>query len=311
MNSFTILLEQIILFAIYMALGILLIKTKVLNATTLEPIAKFVLKLALPLLIFTNTINGVDQETLFSSLSVLLLSIVLYALLFILGTGLSKMFRLKGDVKNVYHALEMFGNIGFMGIPIISSIFPERGMIYIALVTIIDQMVLWTLGVKLTTPEKSQAGGFRWKKMINPATVAVVSAVLMILIKIQLPGLLNTALTKVGQTATPLALIYLGGVFACMDIRKYLKRAELYGIVVVKMFLFPLLLFLVLGLLPITREIQMTMSLLAAMPSMTSIVMMTKASGSEGDYAVGGIFATTVCSLIILPVVCWIMQNLF
>ena len=35
-----------------------------------------------------------------------------------------------------------------MGIPIVVSIYPEKGMLYMAVFTIIDQLMLWTLGGK-------------------------------------------------------------------------------------------------------------------------------------------------------------------
>lgn len=310
MNAFWIMTEQIALFVIYMLVGILLIKTKVLTQTTIEVLARFVLKLALPLLIFTNTINGVDRSALLETLPVIGLTVLLYFLTCFLMLLLSNIFRLKGNVRNVYRALGMFGNIGFMGIPIISSLFPAHGMLYISLFTIVDQLVLWTLGVKLTTPEGGQGQRFHPMKLVNPATVAIVLSVLVILSGIPIPAIVNTALSKIGATATPLAMIYMGGVFACMDIRKYAVKLEFYGIVLVKMIAFPLLLFAALGCLPITEEVRMTMALLAAMPSMSSIVMMAKTSGSEGDYAVGGISVTTICSVATLPLLCWVLQRL-
>lgn len=310
MNAFWILIEQIEFFIIYMLVGVILIKSKVLTKTTIEVLARFVLKLALPLLIFTNTINGVDRNTLFQTLPVIGLAIIIYILAYCLMLGLASLFHLKGNVKSVYQALGMFGNIGFMGIPIISSIFPEHGMLYISLFTIVDQLVLWTLGVKLTTPCEGKGGKFNPMKLINPATVAISLAVLVILAKIPIPSVCNIALSKIGATATPLAMIYLGGVFACMDIRKYARKIELYGIVLIKMVVFPLLLFKAFGFLPITQEIRMTMALLAAMPSMSSIVMMAKTSGSEGEYAVGGISVTTICSIVTLPAISWILQQL-
>lgn len=310
MNAFWIMTEQIALFVIYMLVGILLIKTKVLTQTTIEVLARFVLKLALPLLIFTNTINGVDRSALFETLPVMGLTVLLYFLTYFLMLLLSNIFRLKGNVRSVYRALGMFGNIGFMGIPIISSLFPAHGMLYISLFTIVDQLVLWTLGVKLTTPEGGQGQRFHPMKLVNPATVAIALSVLVILSGIPIPAIGNTALSKIGATATPLAMIYLGGVFACMDIRKYAVKLEFYGIVLVKMIAFPLLLFAALGCLPITEEVRMTMALLAAMPSMSSIVMMAKTSGSEGDYAVGGISVTTICSVATLPLLCWVLQRL-
>ena len=46
----------------------------------------------------------------------------------------------------------IYGNVGFLGIPLLSAAFPERGGLYIALFSIIDQLVLWTYGMYLTTP---------------------------------------------------------------------------------------------------------------------------------------------------------------
>lgn len=308
MDIVWILAEQICLFVIYILVGILMVKTRVLTRDTLETISRFVMKLALPVMIFVNTIDGVDRRSLVQSLSLLGLTAVLYICTYLLARLLVAIFHLQGNRAQVYRALTMFGNVGFMGIPIISSIYPEYGMLYIAVFTIIDQMVLWTLGVKLTTPNGQ--GSFDPKKMINPCTVAVVLSVVLVVTGVHLPSLLNTALEKIGGTATPLAMIYLGGVFACMDVFKYLRIREFYGIVAVKMFLFPLAYYLILKLLPLDPNIHLTISLLAAMPAMSSIVMMARASGSEGDYAMGGILVTTICSIVTIPLACLLMQIL-
>lgn len=308
MDIVWILAEQICLFVIYILVGILMVKTRVLTRDTLETISRFVMKLALPVMIFVNTIDGVDRRSLVQSLSLLGLTAVLYICTYLLARLLVAVFHLQGNRAQVYRALTMFGNVGFMGIPIISSIYPEYGMLYIAVFTIIDQMVLWTLGVKLTTPNGQ--GSFDAKKMINPCTVAVVLSVVLVVTGVHLPSLLNTALEKIGGTATPLAMIYLGGVFACMDVFKYLRIREFYGIVAVKMFLFPLAYYLILKLLPLDPNIHLTISLLAAMPAMSSIVMMARASGSEGDYAMGGILVTTICSIVTIPLACLLMQIL-
>lgn len=308
MEIFQTLLEQIGLFIIYIVIGIFLVKTRALNRDTLETISRFVIKLAMPVMIFINTVDGVDRQSLIQSFPVLILAVVFYACTFVLAKLLVRLFRLQGDRAQVYRALSMFGNIRFMGIPIVSSIFPDRGMLYISVFTIVDQMVLWTLGVRLTSP--GGKGRFDPKKMVNPCTVAVVLAVVLVVTGIPLPSLLDTALQKTGATATPLAMIYLGGVYACMDIRKYLKVKEFYGIVAVKMVVFPILFYLVTGLFPLEESIHLTVAMLPAMPAMSSIVMMARASGSEGDYAMGGIFVTTVCSILTIPATVWVIQML-
>lgn len=342
MSTLSILINQLGMFVIYVLAGIILIRTKVLNRENMEVVSRLVIKLALPVMIFTNTVNGVDKDMLFHSLSILGIAFFMYICLFGLSFLSGKLFHLQGDHQQLYSAMSAFGNIGFMGIPIVTSIFPERGMLYISVFTMIDQLMLWTVGVRLTSKagdrvekvseiqsscgqvkadRKNVAVGrsatdrtvdkrvsFDFKKLINPVTVAIVLSLIFILAGIQLPEILNTAFSKIGATATPLAMIYLGGVFACMDVRKYVCKLDYYGIVVIKMLIFPVIFYLIQGLLPISAEIRMTMTLTSAMPVMSSVVMMANAYGTDGDYAMGGILVTTVCSIVTLPLVYWILQ---
>ena len=342
MSTLNILINQLGMFVIYILAGIILIRTHVLSRENMEVVSRLVIKLALPVMIFTNTVNGVDKEMLFHSLSILGIAFFMYLCLFGLSFLSGKLFHLQGDHQQLYSAMSAFGNIGFMGIPIVTSIFPERGMLYISVFTMIDQLMLWTVGVRLTSKagdrvekvseiqsscgqvkadRKNVAVGrsatdrtvdkrvsFDFKKLINPVTVAIVLSLIFILAGIQLPEILNTAFSKIGATATPLAMIYLGGVFACMDVRKYVCKLDYYGIVVIKMLIFPVIFYLLLGLLPISAEIRMTMTLTSAMPVMSSVVMMANAYGTDGDYAMGGILVTTVCSIVTLPLVYWILQ---
>ena len=342
MSTLSILINQLGMFVIYVLAGIILIRTKVLNRENMEVVSRLVIKLALPVMIFTNTVNGVDKEMLFHSLSILGIAFFMYICLFGLSFLSGKLFHLQGDHQQLYSAMSAFGNIGFMVIPIVTCIFPERGMLYISVFTMIDQLMLWTVGVRLTSKagdrvekvseiqsscgqvkadRKNVAVGrsatdrtvdkrvsFDFKKLINPVTVAIVLSLIFILTGISLPEILNTAFSKIGATATPLAMIYLGGVFACMDVRKYVCKLDYYGIVVIKMLIFPVIFYLIQGLLPISAEIRMTMTLTSAMPVMSSVVMMANAYGTDGDYAMGGILVTTVCSIVTLPLVYWILQ---
>ena len=54
----------------------------------------------------------------------------------------------------------------------------------------------------------------------------------------------------------------------------------------------------------------MTMTILSAMPTMTSIGMLAKSNGCCGVYSISCIFVTTIACIITLPVVCMAVSAL-
>lgn len=313
MDLFSVIAKQMGMLAIYVIIGIIGVKTKIFNKDSLDHLSKYIMKISLPIMIFTNTINGATAEEVIDTLPMLFIAICMFAVLFLVGFTFSIIFNLEGDRKHVYRAVSMFGNVGFIGIPLIAAIFPERGMLYIAIYTIIDQGLLWTVGMKLTTPvieNEKQCISQCVKKMINPATVGILLGVAGVFAGVKLPGIIDVTLTKVGATTTPLSMIYIGGLFCYVDIRKFIEKAEFYLIIAFKMLVFPILLFLVINKVPfINDEIKITLTLLAGLPSMSSIAMFANANGSDGDYAIGAIFITTIMSVATLPLISYIIST--
>ena len=307
MAYFSIVLSQIIGFVIYILIGIAAVRTHVLTSRSLGVFSQFITKVTMPILLFVMTLNGATRQQFISALPVLAVSVLLYFLLYLLCRLLARLFGLKGNENHVYRACAMFGNIGFMGIPIIAAIFPKQGMLYIALFTVVDQLLLWTLGVNLTAPvdkENAMSPASRLRKMVNPATIAIVLAVIGLFIGLHLPEPINAALPKAGLLTPPMALIYLGGLFCYIDIPQYIRKKEIYGTVAVKMCLFPLVFYEICQFLQVPHDITLTMSILPTLPSMAVIVMLAQNQRSAGNYAAGMLLVTTLCSIVTIPLVC-------
>lgn len=308
MNYFAIVLEQISIFVVYAIIGIVAVRKGILDRQALNLLSRLIARIILPLLIFTNAYNGATRAQFIESLPLLGLSVLLYLILYFVAGALAAVSGLQGDRRKIYRACVMFGNCGFMGIPLTMALFPERGGLYIAIYSIIDQLVLWTVGVGLTSPEARQGRQSRlqdMRRMINPATIAITLAVVLLLAEVRLPEFLNTAVHKAGLTATPLAMIYLGGMFCYIKVIDYMHKREILLEVVTKMVLLPLALFAALSrLTPVPTELAVTISLIGALPTMTAVSMIAESQGSDGDYAAGMIFATTLFSIVTIPLVC-------
>ncbi|MEE0095190.1 MAG: AEC family transporter [Oscillospiraceae bacterium] len=306
MEQFFIVLNQIGIFLILIIFGILAVKFGILDAHSLGSVSKLVMRMALPAYIFINTAEGATRQGLAESLLVIPLAIALYLMLFLLSLLLEKVFQLKGNRSHVFRAIVMFGNVGFMGIPLVVELYPDTALLYISLFTILDQGLFWTYGVSLTKPvsdQKEKVSLKNLKNLLSPALIAIVGATILVLLDIHLPKLLITTLSKLGASSMPLSLLYIGGMLSMTDVRKVLRCGELYAEIGMKMLVLPLVFFMVMKLLNVPADMAGTMTFLTGLPAINMVAMLSKNNGSDGDYAVCAVMMTTIACLITLPLV--------
>lgn len=306
MEQFFIVLNQIGIFLILIIFGILAVKFGILDEHSLGSVSKLVMRMALPAYIFINTAEGATRQGLAESLLVIPLAVALYLMLFLLSLLLEKVFHLKGNRGHVFRAIVMFGNVGFMGIPLVVELYPDTALLYISLFTILDQGLFWTYGVSLTKPvseQKEKISLKNLKNLLSPALVAIVGATVLVLLNIHLPKLLTTTLSKLGTASMPLSLLYIGGMLSMTDVRKVLRCGELYAEIGLKMLVLPIVFFLVMKLCQVPTDMAGTMTFLTGLPAINMVAMLSKNNGSDGDYAVCAVMMTTLACLVTLPLV--------
>lgn len=273
---------------------------------SLGSVSKLVMRMALPAYIFINTAEGATRQGLAESLLVIPLAIALYLMLFLLSLLLEKVFHLKGNRGHVFRAIVMFGNVGFMGIPLVVELYPDTALLYISLFTILDQGLFWTYGISLTKPvsdQKEKISLKNLKNLLSPALIAIVGATVLVLLNIHLPKLLTTTLSKLGAASMPLSLLYIGGMLSMTDVRKVLRCGELYAEIGLKMLVLPIVFFLVMKLCQVPTDMAGTMTFLTGLPAINMVAMLSKNNGSDGDYAVCAVMMTTLACLVTLPLV--------
>ena len=306
MEQFFIVLNQIGIFLILIIFGILAVKFGILDEHSLGSVSKLVMRMALPAYIFINTAEGATRQGLAESLLVIPLAIALYLMLFLLSLLLEKVFHLKGNRGHVFRAIVMFGNVGFMGIPLVVELYPDTALLYISLFTILDQGLFWTYGVSLTKPvsdQKEKISLKNLKNLLSPALVAILGATVLVLLNVHLPKILTTTLSKLGTASMPLSLLYIGGMLSMTDVRKVLRCGELYAEIGLKMLVLPIVFFLVMKLCQVPADMAGTMTFLTGLPAINMVAMLSKNNGSDGDYAVCAVMMTTLACLVTLPLV--------
>ena len=147
MEQFLVALTQIGNFLILLCVGILSVKVRLLDAHSLEALSRFVILVALPSFIFINAVSSATRQSLADSLVIVPIAVVLYLVLALVSVVVEKFFRLRGNRQRIFRVSLMFGNIGFMGIPLVTALYPDNALLYVSIFTIVDQLVFWTYGV--------------------------------------------------------------------------------------------------------------------------------------------------------------------
>lgn len=303
MNPFLTIVVQLVSFFIMLAAGYLAARLKVVTEDFLSGLSGLIMRILLPSLIFANAMNGASRQDLFTCYPVLILTAAMYAGLILIFFLLARILRLPEGKSRIFQAAFIFGNAGFIGIPLLTAIYPQQGSLYVVLMSLIDQPILWTYGLYLTTP-RDGSGHFSWKNFINPALGAVLLSVIFLLCGIRLTSMIETPLLSIGKASTPLSLIYLGGLLYYSSWKEVLKQKEIYAGIVVKMLAFPLAYCAAASLVCRSTDMIHAMSLVSGLPTMTTIAMFAQSrDGKYGNYALGIVLITTVISLLTLAAV--------
>lgn len=308
MEQFQIVLGQIVIFMIITVIGFIAVKAKVLNNDGLTVVTKLFTKITLPFMLFTNTVNGTTRAEIFDNMYIVLISLGTYVVLIAVSWLLVKLLRLRGDRGRLFALANTFGNVGFIGIPLLLALFGQKVMMYVAVFTVVDQVLIWTYGFALSCPSgtKMRFEVKTLKNMLNPPLVAVLLALVFVLLDLRLPTVVNDAFLTVAAASTPLPFIYIGGMIAICDMKKFVRYYELYVGVAVKMVIIPIIVFLVLRALKINDVLAMTTMLIVALPSIAITPMLARANGSDEEYATAAVIITTLLSLVTLSLVSYL-----
>lgn len=310
---------QLVGFAIMLVIGYICVKCKVYGEETLDGIRQIIINVGIPLMVFANAVSGATRSDLVESGIVLVLAVFMYAALGVVMWVLARVMRLSVDRGHVFQIAFMFGNVGFIGLPLLVALFPERGALYYALVALVEQALLWTYAVWAIKPEAvrneeaRESVSQRIRNMISPGLIAVIISLLAILIGVQVPDVIITPLKTVGSMSTPLSLMYIGGLFALREWAGTLRRPEVYIGVIAKMIVMPIVLYCLFAYIPpllgftLDSEAVHAITIISGMPTMATLVILAEREHNHAEYAVGLVLLTTVASLLTLALVSFVV----
>ena len=143
----TVIINGVIALFLIMLIGVYGSKRKIITPTINKGLTNILLEISLPCLVVSSFIFDMNDDLksniikcfIYSPISLIITMIVSYIALY----------PIKSDKKIIMQFANVFSNCGFVGFPIIYSIFGNEGIIYASIFNMFFTIAVWTYGVML------------------------------------------------------------------------------------------------------------------------------------------------------------------
>jgi predicted permease len=280
-------------------IGFLARKTGIINDAAGKKLSELLLKITNPLLVFSSfqvdfsrdILNNIIIMFLFSA-SVILVSILLSQLLFA---------KYEGKRKKVMKFAAIYSNCGFMGFPVLESLYGRTGILYGSIFVAVFNIFIWTNGIAIFSSRGKLNKESLRKVVLNPGLIMVLAGIALFMLSVRLPGPVAKAVDLVGSMTIPLSMLIVGAVVADCKFRELFKGWDLYYIAAVRLILLPLAAFAVLKILGFPEMLMVVCVLLVAMPAAATTTIFAEIFDSDSVFASRAVVFTTLASIITLP----------
>lgn len=222
-EHFLLVASQVGTLFILMAVGYVLSKIGKISRETLSQMTYLLLHVVVPCLMI-DTLQIPRSPHLVQVMGLcMLLTLGLYLLMALIACLLFRRQNLNTRIVLRYGVV--YGNIGFMGLPLIQAVLGDSGMVYGIVGQVGFTLFAWSHGVLLMGGKE----GFSIKKLLfNPGIFGSVAGAAQFLLDIRLPAMAGDAVAFLGSMNTPLAMVVIGAQMAAVDLGATFRNLRLY-----------------------------------------------------------------------------------
>ena len=294
-----IVLSKIVSLFLIILIGVYGTKRRIINEEVNKGLRRILLEITLPLLV----INSFSFEFKDGMGRNVLMAFIYSVAFMIVGTIISYIFLtpFKGDKKRILHFANVFSNCGFIGFPIINSLYGAEGVVYTSIFNMVFNIALWTYGILIFSDKVSKKN--IKQVVLNPAIIAVYLGIDIMLFNIKLPSFLLDTIKSVGDMTAPISMIIVGSILSRVKIKDVFKEVSIYYGALIKLIIIPLGLLLIKKALNENTTIINTIIIIQAMPAAAMTSIFAADFNKEKEYASIVVFITTLLSIITIPII--------
>ncbi|WP_165211106.1 AEC family transporter [Streptococcus tangpeifui] len=209
----------------------------------------------------------------------------------------------------------VYSNIGFVGIPIASALFGDRGVFYSAIGIMVYNTFVWTHGMTLFENGDGSSKEKLLKMFKNPNTIAIGVGLVLFFSGVRLPTPLNQGLGYLAGANTPLSMFLIGNSLANIAMDRKVVKPWMIVTVFYRNLLMPVIGVLIFALLGIKGIDYFANVILFACPIGSLVTLFIIQAKGNPEFSIIEIGLSIVTCIISIPVIYLIaqlvMQQLF
>lgn len=298
--SSQIVFQQMIMIFLLMMSGFVLAKRNMLPENTSKALSVIVVNICNPALLIYNCLERDSEITNSLLLNAAAATAVMYLLLVFLSMFLPKLFRCKGDEIASYKLMNIFGNTGFIGIPLVLGVIGGKAIIYVAIVNVAYGLLLYTYGITVAAKEKK---GFQWKRMLNIGNFSALIAIMIFLFGLPIPKVISSTLGYMANATTFMAMFVIGISLSKISFREILMEKKIYLFDAVRFILIPVLFSFLFRRIISDQTLYYTMCIMVAVPVGNMPLLLMEEKGRDSSILSKSIIISTILTIVTVPVV--------
>lgn len=310
-SQFTDFFNMILAFFVLLIVGFIAGKTKIIDSVASKRLSALIIKIGQPALIINALIKmEFSAEKLSLGFKTLAFGFGVHIFMAILSFFAFRGFR-NIDEQKLTEFSAIFGNVGFLGMPILKSLFQEEGEFMGAFFIVSFNVFLWTWGIMILARKRKDIR-LTPKRLLNFGTVpCLIGFILYVCCKpfFNFPTFVMQSFDFTASICTPISMFIIGALLATCSLKQIFSSGKLYYLSTVRLIIVPLIVCGVLKLIGLDNWILFGAAV-TSMPSATTVTMLSELYDINPKFSAQAVGTTSLFSVVTMPCVMFVAQKL-
>jgi len=276
-------LNQMLVMLIFILAGYVLNKAHVLGNKSDKVMSKLENNLFVPALIINTFMMNCTLENIKASWKYIVYSAGLLVIAMLIAHFVAKLFTNNEYGIHIFEYALTFGNFSFMGNAVVLALLGEEMLFKYMIFTLPMNIVVYTWGTFILTPNDAEGRSFGIKRLINPIIISLIIGLILGLTNAQqyMPYALKASLESASKCMSPMAMILTGFVMADYPLKTLVTKKRIYTVTALRLIVIPSIFLTLLKLIKAPQEMIILALFAYATPLGLNTVIFPSAYGGD------------------------------